>query len=119
MPVTAVDGAVLDQLSDSLGGDVELIRRVIDRYLEGMDDRVQALREACDHEPTALERAAHALASPSATLGVRCIAEPCMALEKVAEEGKPPQHVVRQLVTSIENAVEPARQALRNWLERK
>lgn len=119
MPPAPVDGTVLDQLHSALGGDTALLQRVIDNYLDGMDGRLEALRRAVEREPKNLERAAHALASPSATLGVRCIAEPCMAIERAVEAGRPPRDLIAQLLGKVEAAVEPARTALRSWLERR
>ncbi len=118
MTVATLDGSILDQLHSALGHDTAVIRNIIDNYMAGMPDRLSALNNAAANDPALLERAAHALASPSATLGVRAIAEPCIALERAVENGRPSAECVAGLIERIEAAVEPAYAALRSWLER-
>jgi HPt (histidine-containing phosphotransfer) domain-containing protein len=111
----AVDHRVLDQLHVALGGDTDVLRRVIDSYFLGLPARLDALREA-GADLGRLCRAAHGLASPSATLGVRAIADPCLALERALDEGKPSSTFIAEHLESIEKAIEPASLALRGWL---
>jgi HPt (histidine-containing phosphotransfer) domain-containing protein len=115
MTSQAVDPRVLEQLHDAFGGDSSVLRRVIDNYLAGLDNRVAALRQA-QSEPGTLSRAAHSLASPSATLGVRSIAEPCLAIERAVDDGRIDSVQFDALVDAVERAVEPARDALNSWL---
>lgn len=111
----AVDHRVLDQLHVALGGDTAVLRRVIDSYFSGLPGRLQALHGA-GTDLALLCRAAHGLASPSATLGVRAIADPCLALERALEEGKPSAMFIAEHLACIERAVEPSSEALRGWL---
>jgi HPt (histidine-containing phosphotransfer) domain-containing protein len=115
MTSPAVDPSVLEKLHEAFGGDTSVLRRVIDNYLAGLDNRVAALRRACG-EPATLGRAAHSLASPSATLGVRSIADPCRAIERAMDDGRVDTSQLDALVQEVEQAVEPARDALANWL---
>jgi HPt (histidine-containing phosphotransfer) domain-containing protein len=113
---SAVDNRVLDQLHVALGGDTSVLRRVIDSYFAGLPARLDALRVA-GTDLGLLGRAAHGLASPSATLGVRAIAEPCLALERALDEGKPTTEFITTHLAAVEAAIEPASAALRGWLE--
>jgi HPt (histidine-containing phosphotransfer) domain-containing protein len=113
-----VDFQVLDQLHTAFGGDVTPIRRVIESYFSGLPARLAALRTAGE-DLALLSRAAHGLASPSATLGVRAIAEPCLALERVIDEGRPDAVVVASHLASIEAAIDPSSKALHHWLNRR
>lgn len=113
---SAVDNSVLDQLHVALGGDTAVLRRVIDSYFAGLPARLDALR-AAGMDLGLLSRAAHGLASPSATLGVRAVAEPCLALERALDEGKPTHEFITQHLATIEAAIDPASTALRDWLE--
>lgn len=113
---SAVDHRVLDQLHVALGGDTSVLRRVIDSYFVGLPARLQALRDA-GTDLGLLSRAAHGLASPSATLGVRALADPCLALERALDEGKPTPEFIKAHLVTVEAAIEPATAALRAWLE--
>jgi HPt (histidine-containing phosphotransfer) domain-containing protein len=110
-----VDSRVLEQLHSALGHDTAVLQQIIDNYLGVIDTRVATLRDAAD-EPAKLARAAHALASPSATLGVRSIAEPCLAIERAVEDGDAKDGRIAMLMASVEAAIDPVRQALRSWL---
>jgi HPt (histidine-containing phosphotransfer) domain-containing protein len=111
----AVDSRVLEQLHVALGHDTAVLEQIIDSYLGVIDTRFGALREAID-EPAKLGRAAHALASPSATLGVRSIAEPCLAIERAVEDGETKDGRIATLMATVEAAIDPVRHALRSWL---
>jgi HPt (histidine-containing phosphotransfer) domain-containing protein len=113
--IPTVDSRVLEQLHVALGHDTTVLRQIIDNYLGVIDTRVEALRDAVD-EPAKLARAAHALASPSATLGVRSIAEPCLAIERAIEDGDTKDGRIATLMASVEAAVDPVRDALGSWL---
>jgi HPt (histidine-containing phosphotransfer) domain-containing protein len=110
----AVDSRVLEQLHVALGHDTAVLEQIIDSYLGVIDTRFGALREAI--EPAKLGRAAHALASPSATLGVRSIAEPCLAIERAVEDGETKDGRIATLMATVEAAIDPVRHALRSWL---
>ena len=113
---SAVDNRVLDQLHVALGGDTAVLRRVIDSYFAGLPARLEALRGA-GTDLGLLSRAAHGLASPSATLGVRAVAEPCLALERALDEGQPSTEFITEHLAAIEAAIDPASAGLRTWLE--
>jgi HPt (histidine-containing phosphotransfer) domain-containing protein len=112
---SALDHRVLDQLHVALGGDMGVLRKVIDSYFSCLPGRLEALRDAVG-DPGLLCRAAHGLASPSATLGIRAIADPCLALERAIDEGRPTEAFIAAHMAHIEEAIDPASKALRHWL---
>ncbi len=107
---------VLDHRHGARGGPTSVLRRVIDSYFAGLPARLDALR-AAGTDLGLLGRAAHGLASPSATLGVRAVAEPCLALERALDEGKPTNEFITEHLATIEAAIDPSSAALRDWLE--
>jgi HPt (histidine-containing phosphotransfer) domain-containing protein len=110
----AVDVRVLDRLQESVGGDAGIVRSVIERYLLELDGRLDALR-AASTDSGQLVRAAHALASPSATLGVRGVADPCLELERLGERGGGDADEVARLTACVEDAARQAMAQLRAW----
>lgn len=115
-PLPTLDRSVLDQLHEALGYDATVLCKIIDSYLDGLADRVAAIRAAVG-DPGKLGRVAHALASPSATLGVRSIAEPCLAIERAVDEGQARSPEVEHLVESVVGAVDQVRLDLDGWLD--
>ncbi len=102
-----LDRTVLDRLLASVGGDLTILRPVIERYLAELDGRVQAVRSATGPGP--LARAAHALASPSATLGVQQVAQLCRRIEELGADEP-------GTLDALDAAVRAAPGALQDWL---
>ena len=83
-----LDHALLAQLVADLG-DVETVRGLIGTYLGELDDRHRAIVDAVASRNTnKIAFAAHALVSPSRTLGVVGVAGPARAIEVMAKNGK-------------------------------
>lgn len=121
-----LDRTVLDRLLASVGGDLTILRPVIERYLAELDGRVQAVRTAAG--PGHLARAAHALASPSATLGVQQVARLCRRIEELGGTGgtggacaagggdEPGTSVEPDALDALDAAVRAVPGALQDWL---
>jgi HPt (histidine-containing phosphotransfer) domain-containing protein len=109
-----IDRRVLDGLAHELGPAV--VGKVIGTYLAELDHRLAHLHE-CVGEPARLARAAHALASPSATLGIWAIADPCRALEQSIEDGEATPARTAALIAGIDAAADPTRVSLDRWVE--
>ncbi len=118
MPGMLIDHVVLDRLYEGVGRDLGVIEQVIERYLSELEGRIDGLRSA-RREPMQLSRAAHALASPSVTLGVRVIAEPCLSLERSLEEGPVSVDYIDTCIGHIAAAVPDVRTDLATWLNTK
>ena len=106
-----LDRTVLDRLLASVGGDLGILQAVIERYLAELDGRLQAVRGAAG--PGHLARAAHALASPSATLGVQQVAQLCRRIEELGGAGGGDVHAA---VEALEAAARAVPVALQDWL---
>jgi len=111
---SGIDRRVLDGLAVELGPTV--IGKVIGVYLAELDGRLGHIHE-CRDDPARLARAAHALASPSATLGVWAVADPCRALEQSIEDGDATPERVTTLVAEIDAAIDPTRITLDRWID--
>ena len=111
---SGIDRRVLDGLETELGPAV--VGKVIGVYLGELDHRLAAVHDAL-HDLHRLARAAHALASPSATLGVWAIADPCRTLEQSIEDGEATPEQITALVADIDQAVAPTRVTLDRWVE--
>jgi HPt (histidine-containing phosphotransfer) domain-containing protein len=111
---SGIDRRLLEGLVAELGPAV--IGKVIGTYLAELDKRLDHLHE-CIGEPARLARAAHALASPSATLGVWAIADPCRALEQAIEDGDATAERTAILIAEIDAAAPPTRVSLDRWID--
>ncbi len=79
--------AGLAELSADLGGD-DAVSRLIDRWRDELDARLESLRTAVDQgDDEERERVAHALKGASGLFGSNGLTERCAALEKVADPG--------------------------------
>ena len=109
-----IDTQVLDRLCNDVGDDRELVRSVIGAYLERIDERCAAIRTAiAAREPDAVVLAAHALASPSLTVGVRAVFAPVRAIEDLARFGDMGE--AEELLGLVESRLPEVRQALSAW----
>jgi HPt (histidine-containing phosphotransfer) domain-containing protein len=108
----AVDTTVLERLCAAVG-DTAVVRAVVDRFLAELPGRVAAVREAANGAQ--LARAAHALASPSATIGARVVADVCRALETLGESGRDDAAGRAHGITRLEAVTADAVRALRAW----
>jgi signal transduction histidine kinase/HPt (histidine-containing phosphotransfer) domain-containing protein/ActR/RegA family two-component response regulator len=78
----AIDRSALDELT---GGDEELGREILTRYLESLDDDLEAVCRALrDGDVSGLRRHAHQIAGASRTVGAHAVAAEASRLERAA-----------------------------------
>jgi HPt (histidine-containing phosphotransfer) domain-containing protein len=86
----AVDEGVLCALLDDMGGDAEVVKELVQSYLEEAPRLLAEARQAlADGDTATVQRAAHTLKSTSATFGALALAESSRVLEQAARAGKP------------------------------
>jgi signal transduction histidine kinase/CheY-like chemotaxis protein/HPt (histidine-containing phosphotransfer) domain-containing protein len=79
----AIDRAALDELT---GGDEELNRDILTRYLVSLGDDLEALGQALrDRDVIDLRRHAHRIAGASSTVGAHAVAAQAARLERAAQ----------------------------------
>jgi len=89
--MTAVDEGTLRGLLDDMGGDVEVLRELIQSYLEEAPKLLGAARAAVLAGDLAeAERAVHTLKSTSATFGAHALSERSRESEVAARAGTLP-----------------------------
>ncbi|HEX2066976.1 MAG TPA: Hpt domain-containing protein [Candidatus Thermoplasmatota archaeon] len=87
----SVDEATLRALLDDLGGDAEVVKELVQSYLEEAPRLLAEARVAlAAGDAAALQRAAHTLKSTSATFGALELAESSQAIEQAARAGEVP-----------------------------
>jgi len=88
MPDEPINGAALDELLETVGGDREFLADLIQTYLADSPDLFAELRAAiaADDAATA-RRAAHTLKSTSASFGAEDLAARCREIEASAAAG--------------------------------
>jgi HPt (histidine-containing phosphotransfer) domain-containing protein len=83
-----IDQKALAALLDSLDGDVDFLRELVDAYLESTPGLFAAMRHAAEAgDAAALQRAAHTLKSGSANVGALALAAQCKQLEDMGRSG--------------------------------
>ena len=88
----------------------DFVIELIDLYLEGTPQRIQAIREAAfEKEWVVLKHTAHTLKGSSSTLGLHRIAQVCKELEAPSLSSS---DVVDDLVQALESRFVEAREAL-------
>ncbi|HUR61025.1 MAG TPA: Hpt domain-containing protein [Candidatus Thermoplasmatota archaeon] len=88
----AVDEGVLRGLLDDMGGDVEVVKELIQSYLGEAPRLLAEARQAtAARDAGTLQRAAHTLKSTSATFGAMELSEASKALEHAAKDGAVPE----------------------------
>jgi CheY-like chemotaxis protein len=96
-----VDPQVIESMLVLGGGGSELLKRMVDIYLDDAPSRLEIVREGMQRsDPGAVSRAAHALKSASANLGAAALAELCRRLERACVGGSTGE--TRALVDAIE-----------------
>lgn len=89
MESTVIDRSVLDNLLESVGGDVEFLGELTGEYLEDSPRQFAAMRQAlADGDSDVLRRAAHSLKSNSATFGASVLSGICRDIEYLARDGE-------------------------------
>ena len=83
-----IDRKTLDALLDSLGGDVDFLKELVDAYLDSTPGLFAAMRQAAAAGDAAgLQRAAHSLKTGSANMGALELAALCKQLEEMGKSG--------------------------------
>lgn len=102
-------------LSDLVGPDPELHRRIVRRYLEDGCNQLESIRGFVrNHEPSALAMSAHSLKSASAVLGAQAVSDCCQRLEEFA--GEPDWDRARTVVAELNQAYGQLQDGLQQWL---
>ena len=83
-----IDQPTLAALLDSLGGDVDFLKELVDAYLDSTPGLFAAMRQAAAAGDAAgLQRAAHTLKTGSANMGPLALAALCKQLEDMGRSG--------------------------------
>jgi HPt (histidine-containing phosphotransfer) domain-containing protein len=83
-----IDRETLDALLDSLDGDVDFLKELVDAYLDSTPGLFAAMRQAAAARDAAgLQRAAHTLKTGSANMGALALAALCKQLEDMGRSG--------------------------------
>lgn len=106
-----LDGVALDRLR-RIGGD-DLLRRMVQMYLDGGPDRVRSAREgAAAGSVSAVERAAHSMKSSAGNLGAIRLQHIAEALEAAAAAGTIDVPLVERLAAEFDRSAAALRGAL-------
>ena len=89
MPENEVlDQPTLAALLDSLGGDSDFLKELVDAYLDSTPGLLAAMRQAvAAGDAAGLQRAAHTLKTGSANMGALALAALCKELEEMGKLG--------------------------------
>jgi HPt (histidine-containing phosphotransfer) domain-containing protein len=83
-----IEQKTLAALLDSLGGDVDFLKELVDAYLDSTPGLLAAMRQAAATANAAgLQRAAHTLKTGSANMGAVTLAAQCKQLEDMGKSG--------------------------------
>jgi HPt (histidine-containing phosphotransfer) domain-containing protein len=83
-----IDQPTLAALLDSLGGDVDFLKELVDAYLDSTPGLFAAMRQAAAAgDAPGLQRAAHTLKTGSANMGALVLAALCKELEDMGRSG--------------------------------
>lgn len=89
--MSAVDEAVLRALLDDMGGDAEVVKELVQSYLEEAPRLLAEARTAlAAGDAATVQRAVHTLKSTSATFGAMALSEASKGIEQSARTGKLP-----------------------------
>ncbi|MBD2340500.1 response regulator [Calothrix sp. FACHB-156] len=107
--IEAIDRSILQELQ-SLGGNEgdRLVAELIEVYLEDTPTRIQTMKDALiEKERPKLQKAAHALRSPSVSIGAVNLGKICETLEEAAKEQSWEQlsELVNQLEIEYQSAI--------------
>ncbi len=83
-----IDPGVIENMLVLGGGGRELLRRMVDIYLQDAPERIPAIRDGMARaDAAAVARAAHAFKSANANLGAAALAELCRRVERHCRDG--------------------------------
>lgn len=108
-----LDQATLTQLLDSLDGDADFLKELVDAYLDSSPALFAAMRQAtAADDGVSLQRAAHSLKTGSANMGALGLAAQCKQIEDLGRSGN--LDGAASLVDDAETVYDAVAQALRN-----
>ena len=107
MAETLIDESVLQGLVDALD-DREIVRGIVAVYLNELDARIEAIAAAL---PATRAAAAHALKSPSVTLGIVAMHQPSHRIEQMPDD----EAVLRDELANLRASQPAVVAALRCW----
>ena len=107
MAETLIDESVLQGLVDALD-DREIVRGIVAVYLNELDARIEAIAAAA---PPARAAAAHALKSPSVTLGIVAMHQPSHRIEQMPDD----DDVLRDELANLRASRPDVVSVLRRW----
>jgi HPt (histidine-containing phosphotransfer) domain-containing protein len=85
---SALDRQTLDELRDSIGGDVEFLAELVDEFVADAPRQIASLRAAATTgDAVVARRAAHTLKGTSRTFGAAALAALCQEAEAAAGRG--------------------------------
>lgn len=115
--MAAVDAATLDKLMVDLGDDPEVMRELVETFLQEGPRIVGEMQTALEkRDQRTLHRTAHSLKSTSATFGAGALSRLCRDLERESEQEVPEHAEVRVRAIVAEWALVKA--ALEAWKPR-
>lgn len=87
--VPVLDGAVVDELRESVGDDEDFVRELVATYVEEAGVHVEGLAgAAAAGDSAAIVRPAHTLKSTSASIGAMRLSAICRDIEAAGREGR-------------------------------
>jgi HPt (histidine-containing phosphotransfer) domain-containing protein len=111
-----LDVAVLTELLESTGDDVEFVRDLLDTYLAETPEHMAAIRQALEaDDAAALVRPAHTLKSSSATLGAMRLSAIGRDLEVAGRSGSL-EADGRAMLPDVEGTWDATSEAVQGWL---
>lgn len=94
--MSAVDPATVQRLHEDLGGEVDVMRELIDTFLGEAPRLLDTMREGLAKQNLReLNRAAHSLKSTAATFGAARLSQICRELEELSAREMPPDAAAR------------------------
>lgn len=110
----AIDAGALTKLMEDLGGDPEVMRELVDTFLDEGPRILGTMRTAFEGADTReVNRAAHSLKSTAATFGASGLSQLCRDLEAASEKGLPAE--AREQVAAIEAEWTRVLREIRAW----
>lgn len=112
--MSALDGTTMRKLMEDIGGEADVMRELVDTFLEEGPRIVELMRESLEKgDVRSLNRCAHSLKSTAATFGAGDLSRICRDLEKTTEDLIPGDARVR--VGQIEEEWARVREELLAW----
>jgi HPt (histidine-containing phosphotransfer) domain-containing protein len=81
-----IDRAAIDELLESVGGDLEFLEELLGDYFDDSPNQLSEMQRALNEgDAERFRRAAHSLKSNSANFGARKLADSCRELEEMGK----------------------------------